>query len=473
MRFPTFFLASAIALALSAAPPVRAEKPFSPATPASGVVGVEDAYLSPEFWIARLALPDRVELDAKAIAHRNALLFELDPSMHELAVLPATLDRATVNGWVEHMSTPPTRTLYDERGEAVPAADIEALVANVDLAAIPASQPTRFGMVLQRADLRSFPTALRVFSSDDDADIDRFQESALFPGTPVAIVHASKDGKWLFVVSPRYAAWIEARLVAEGDREAVLAHAAKAPYRIITGAKPRTVFTREQPQLSELQLDMGTRVPLASVAPDQPVNGQHPYSSWILDLPVRKEDGKLGFAPALLQRNADSAPDYLPLTQANILRQAFKFLGERYGWGHSYNARDCSGFVSDVYATMGVQMPRNTSAQAVSPAFARTPLKDATPAQRRAAFNALEVGDLVYIPGHVMMVIGEIDGHPYVIHDTNGGSLADGRGGTRSLHLNGVSVTPLEPLRWDAKSSYFDHATNIVHPTLLISESHK
>jgi len=473
MRIPTLFLAAAIALALSAAPAARAEKPFTPAAPASGVVGVEDAYLSPEFWTAKLQAPDAVLLDRAAIEARNARLFQLDKSMHDLGALPASLDRATVSAWIENLSTPPTRTVYDEQGQAVPGATIDALVANLALASVPASQPTRFGMVLQRADLRSFPTTLRVFSSNDDADIDRFQESALFPGTPVAIVHASKDGKWLFVVSPRYAAWIEARFVAEGERAAVLAHAAKAPYRIVTGAKPRTVFTREQPQLSELQLDMGTRVPLASVAPDQVVNGQHPYSAWILDLPLRQADGKLGFAPALLQRNADSAPDYLPLTRANILRQAFKFLGERYGWGHAYNARDCSGFVSDVYASMGVQMPRNTSAQAVSPAFARTPLKDATPAQRRAAFDALEVGDLIYIPGHVMMMIGRIDGHPYVIHDTNGGSLSDGAGGTRSLHLNGVSVTPLEPLRWDAGSGYFDHATNVVHPTQILAENAK
>jgi cell wall-associated NlpC family hydrolase len=222
-----------------------------------------------------------------------------------------------------------------------------------------------------------------------------------------------------------------------------------------------------------LQLDMGTRLPLSAAAPDQPVNGQHPYASWILELPLRGADGRLAFAPALLQRNTDSAADYLPLTRANIIRQAFKFLGERYGWGHSYNGRDCSGFVSDVYATMGVQMPRNTSDQSVSPAFARTPLKDASAQARRKAVDALEVGDLIYIPGHVMMFIGRIDGHPYVIHDTNGGSLPDGAGGTRSLHLNGVSVTPLEPLRWDSKSSYIDHITNIVHPTTIASEAGK
>jgi cell wall-associated NlpC family hydrolase len=475
MRTHALFLASAIALALSAAPQAQAKKTLPPpvSLPASGVVGVEDAQLSPEFWLRLQPRPNEPLLDRAAIESRNALLFQLDKSMHDLNALPANLDRAQVAGWIEGLASPPSKPLYDEQHQLVPATTIDALVANRNLDAIPAAQATRYGMALQRADLRSFPTALRVFSSDDDADIDRFQESALFPGTPVAIVHASQDGKWLFVVSPRYAAWVEARLVAEGERADVLAHAAKSPYRVVTGAKPRTVFTREQPQLSELQLDMGTRVPLADAAPDKTVNGQHPYTAWIVDLPLRKDDGSLGFAPALLQKNADSSADYLPLTQANILRQAFKFLGERYGWGHAYNARDCSGFVSDVYASMGVQMPRNTSAQAVSPAFARTPLKEASAQAKRQAVDALEVGDLIYIPGHVMMMIGRIDGHPYVIHDTNGGSLADSKGVKYSLHLNGVSVTPLEPLRWDSKSSYIDHITNIVHPTTPSSEAGK
>ena len=314
--------------------------------------------------------------------------------------------------------------------------------------------------------MRAFPTTLRVFSSDDDADIDRFQESALFPGDPVVIVHASADGQWLFVVSPRYAAWVEAKAIAEGDKATVLAHAQRTPYRVVTGAKPRTVFTREEPRLSELQLDMGVRMPLADVAPDKPVNGQHPYASWILDLPVRDAEGRLGFAPALLQKNADSAADYLPLTRANLIRQSFKFLGERYGWGHAYNGRDCSGFVSEVYRSMGVQLPRNTSDQAVSPVFARTHFEAGDSREKRmAAVKALEIGDLIYIPGHVMMYIGKIDGQPYVIHDTNGGSHLGADGQLHSMHLNGVSVTPLLPLRFGKDHDYVDRITNIVKVT--------
>ena len=40
----------------------------------------------------------------------------------------------------------------------------------------------------------------------------------------------------------------------------------------------------------------------------------------------------------------------------------------------------------------------------------------------------MEVGDLIYIPGHVMMYVGSIDGMPWVIHETNGGSVLDAAG---------------------------------------------
>jgi cell wall-associated NlpC family hydrolase len=466
MRFRTPTL-SALALALAlplafAAAPAPALGQAAASAP-TGIPGVEEAYFSPEFWVARAKDADAVLMTPAAIEARNARLFQADDSMHDLAALPATLSRAQVAGWIDGLADPPSRPLWDEDGKPVSKAMLDAIVANRAMDAIPASQATRYGMAVHRALLRTFPTALRVFSSDDDTDIDRFQESALFPGAPVAIVQQSADGQWLFVVSERYAAWVEADAIAEGTRDAVLGHGAKAPFRVITDAKPRTVFTREEPRVSEVQLDMGVRVPLAPPPYDKPVNGQFPYTSWVLELPVRNADGSLAFAPALLQRNQGSAGDYLPLTRANILRQAFRFLGERYGWGHSYNGRDCSGFVSDVYHSMGVQMPRNTSDQSVSPAFARTHFEPGDSRdERMAAIAALDVGDLIYIPGHVMMFVGRIDGQPYVIHDTNGGSFLGADGQPHSLHLNGVSLTPLLPLRFGKDHDYVDRITNIV-----------
>ncbi|ODV23490.1 MAG: NlpC-P60 family protein [Rhodanobacter sp. SCN 68-63] len=447
----------------AASPGLHAEQNLP--VPPSGVLGVGPAQLTPEFWIGLRPQPDTVLLTPAQIAAQNAKLLADDPSMHDLRKLPATLDRAQVDDWLDTVSTLPTRPLYDVHGQPVPEATIKAIVDNAHRDAVPASEPTRYGLVVKRAALRSLPTDLRVFSHPGDTDIDRFQETAEFPGTPVVVAHTSTDGRWLFVVSPRYAAWTHRENVAIGSAKQVFDYAGRTAARVVTGGTVHTVYTREQPAVSQLQLDMGERLPLATdLPPDQPVNGQTPYAAHVLELPIRNDDGMLAFAPALVQINKDTSPDYLPLTEANIIRQAFKFLGERYGWGHAYDGRDCSGFVSDVYRSMGVEMPRNTSRQAISPALDHQTFdaRDDHAARLKAAM-ALKVGDLVYIPGHVMMVIGQWKGQPWVIHDVLGMSYRQGDGSTRLVKLNAVSVTPLLPMLYGKDGSTFiDHMTSIV-----------
>lgn len=451
-------------LLLVAVPRLHALDVAPPAIPAHGVIGVDEAQLVADYWIKRLADSERVILDPAAIAVQNAEVLHKDPSMHDLAALPMELARTRVLAWIDGISVRPTRALFDVDGEPIAAATLDALMRNVDREAVPQTQAQRHGVVVHRAALRSLPTALRVFSEAGNTDIDRFQESALFPGTPLLIVHRSLDRQWLFVVSARYAAWIEAGAIAEASATEVTAPATRGTYRIVTGATVQTVFTREQPGVSKLQLDMGVRLPLLADWPaDKPVNGQHPYASHVIELPQRMADGRLQWVAALLQKNADTRSDYLPLSEANIIRQAFKFLGERYGWGHDYDGRDCSGFVSDVYQSMGVLMPRNTRDQSVSPALRKrlfTALDDR--ASRLAAVRAMKPGDLIYIPGHVMMVIGHVDGAPYAIHDTTGLSYRLDDGSLRRVTLNQVSVSPLLPLQFNADETYVDRMTSIV-----------
>jgi hypothetical protein len=440
-----------------------ASTPREPQIPAHGVIGVTEDHLDPEFWIRRGA-SSRVVLDAAAIDAQNAKLKQLDRSVHDVEAIPRTLAAADVRKWVEAMSDRPENTLYDEQGRAIETSAIDAVVANANIEAIPASQSTRYGMVVRRSDLRTFPTRMRVFRDPDGgSDIDRFQEDALFTGTPVAVVHESRDGQWWFVVSPRYAAWISRHDVALGSHDEVFAYAHKAPFLIVTGAAAHTVFTPERREVSELQLEMGQRIPLLSDWPaEKPVNGQHPYTAHVVELPIRAADGSLHFAPALIPRTADVATEYLTLTRANLIRQSFKFLGERYGWGHSYNARDCSGFVSEVYRSFGVQLPRNTRDQAVSPALNRVELTaDDDRDKRLAVLREMQVGDLIYIPGHVMMMIGYHNGEPYVIHDTTGITYRDENGEINRVHLNGVSVTQLLPLLDGKETSRVDRIYSI------------
>lgn len=425
---------------------------------ATQVASVRQSQLQPDFWIAQAPAPDRVVLDPAAIAGQNRKLRELDTSVHDLERLPATLSGDDIRTWIDELSSRPERTLYDEQGHEIGAQTIDDWMAALDRDAIPATQPTRYGLVVKRADLRTYPTRMRAFSSRGNTDIDRVQENALFPGTPVVIAHASRDGRWWFIVSPLYRAWIEKDAVAEGTKQQVLDYVHRSPYVVVTGATAHTAFTPERPEVSDLQLDMGVRLPVVTDWPQgKAVNGQHPYTSWIVELPYRAEDGSLQFTPALLPKTNDVSSDYLPLTQANVLQQGFKFLGERYGWGSSYNARDCSGFVSEVYRSFGVTLPRNTRDQGVSPAFNRIAFEPGESHEARlAVLRTLQVGDLIYIPGHVMMVIGQYGGMPYIIHDTTGISYRNAAGEIEHDHLNGVSVTPLVPLLLDGGRPLID-----------------
>lgn len=453
-------VAGALLLALACAPAFAGDVlPIPP----SGVIGTTDAMLSPEYWVERVDAPDRVILDKAAIEARNAKMFASDPSMYDLSKLAAELPGSQVRQWLGKIGKLPAKPLFDAKDQPAPQATIDAAIANQALDKVPARISPRYGLVVRRVSMRNFPSALRVFPGKGLQDFEQFQESTVFPGDPVAVVHTSMDGQWYFVVSPRYVAWVEAAAIAMGTRDEVLAYAASTRYRVITGDKLRTVYTPEAPEVSETQLDMGLRIPLADLPPDQPINGQGPYEAWTLSLPTRAADGSLHLQPALLQRKLDSAPDYLPLTRANLIRQAFKFLGERYGWGHLYNGRDCSGFVSDVYRSLGVQLPRNTGDQAKSPAWKHRLFgpQDNHEARMRALADA-QVGDLIYIPGHVMMFLGRVDGEPYVIQDVGGLVFRDGEGKMRWTKTNEVSVTPLMPLLVDEKLSYVDAMTSLV-----------
>jgi Cell wall-associated hydrolases (invasion-associated proteins) len=428
--------------------------------------------LQADYWVARLPAAQGPLLDAAQVQAFNAHLLRHDASMHDLQALPDRYSAAQVRAQVLALSAPPTRTLYDADGVVLDAARLASLQSALALQAIPAEVTPRYALVVRRAALRTFPTRQRAFGSRDDHDIDRFQESALYPGTAVAILHASRDGQWLFVLAPNYAAWIERDRVAEGERATVLDYARRTPRLVVTGARALTAFTPELPAASQVALDMGSALPLREEWPaQQAVNGQSPLAAYVVQLPLRGEDGRLRLAPALVPRGADVAITPLPATQRNLLQQAFKFLGERYGWGNDYDARDCSGFVSDVYRSLGVALPRNTGDQARSPSLASVAYTATAPLpQRQQALAQLQVGDLVYIPGHVMMVIGHDRGHTWVIHDVAGASYRDASGQLQRARLNGVSVTPLEPMLLSDGTPFIDRITRIQRVRPVASE---
>ena len=425
-------------------------------------VGLTPERLEPGYWLARAPAGERDLLSVGAIAERNERLLRTEPSMVHWPSWPASLPPDAIRRRIEALTGRLNGPLFKNADTEIEQAEIDAWLDNRALERIEAADDGWFGLVVTRAAVRRLPTAQRAFDRNGGIDIDRLQESALFPGTPVAVLHESRDGQWLFVQAENYAGWVKSDAVGIGTRDEVMRYAARQPRRHITGSQVRTVYHPYAKEVSELRLDMGASFPLRTDWPlSKPVNGQGALGAWIVDLPLRLDNGRLHIKPALIPRAADTAAGPLPASQAALIRQAFKFLGERYGWGHDYQGRDCSGFVSEVYRSLGILLPRNTGDQARTPVFERIAFgPELGRAERLARLKQLRIGDVVFIPGHVMLVVGHDEFGPWVIHDAHRSALmVDGRFAT--LSMNGIGVTPLLSMALSENRLYADAVTAV------------
>ncbi|MGB5344833.1 MAG: NlpC/P60 family protein, partial [Woeseia sp.] len=254
-----------------------------------------------------------------------------------------------------------------------------------------------------------------------------------------------------FVQSYNYGAWVLQDRIVIGDRDEILRFRDATPFVVVTGGKVMTTQSHSAGSAAGLQLDMGVRLPLLNAA----AAGRE--AGFEVRLPVRDAAGQLDFRPANIAGDQDVRTGYLPYTRANILRQIFKFQGERYGWGHSFNARDCTGLVIEVYRCFGIVMPRNSGQQGHSPVGITVHFTaDADAGEKLRALAQAEAGDLVYSSGHVMLFVGSIDGEPYVIHDMSGSGFPREAGEAPPGIPRGVAVTSLTEVRAAPDVRYFE-----------------
>lgn len=467
MNMKTFFLCTAMTVLTTScthAPrQTRASDLGFEDTFVSDVIGVSEKHISPEYWIDTRTMQNLI-MSTQEIQTFNKKNTALDPALYDVESQPSTLSKGELTAYIRSISNIPKYPRIFTDGTTVTGIDFARYEAALNLEAIQNTNPVKFALTVRRTSIRTYPTYDLLFSENaKNRDIERFQESVLFPGDALAVLHESKDGKWALVQSYNYIAWVPLEDIAIGVREQVFEYTNSDKFLVITGDKVSTVYNPEVAKVSELQLDMGTKLPLSRPkALQNNLYGQNPYLSHMVLLPVRSDDGSLSFKHALIARKEDVHVGYLPFTRENIIKQSFKFLGERYGWGHRFNARDCSGFVSEVYKSFGIKLPRNSGDQGRSEIGDNARYdKGALRQDKIDRLKQGQAGDLIYIPGHVMMLLGHSDGQPYVIHDVHGLSYLQDDGTIYKGTLNGVSVTPLLPLQGNPERSYLDAASTI------------
>lgn len=374
--------------------------------------------LHAEFWLDRVPDPDAPLIAPEQIAAFNA-------RVHETLRIPAVLDvpdelpRALIEAKMRAYM--PQRTMYGAKGEIIPQAVFEKRLYDAQIDGDPVS--VRFGLITQRTSVRAFPLARICLRDPFDYAFDRLQETTVDVGWPVAVIATNgREETSYFCLTPHYWGWVRADHVELGPREQATYHVTREPF-VVSVASRGTISLGTWG--SQLTCQMGTRLPLTE---GENLPNETP-DYWCLRLPVYAKEADSAYIypqEGIVSRHmGDFHLGYLPPTLRSIFTQAFTLLGERYAWGGSRMGifgRDCSRTIRDVYATTGIQLPRNGDQQAkvCRKVVDFTPDMDGN-ARRTALIEQVPPGAILELPGHVMLYLGHVDGTPFVLHNTSSG----------------------------------------------------
>ena len=291
----------------------------------------------------------------------------------------------------------------------------------------------RDGGATRRGNLRTVP------EPPDGSHYDEQQATAVDPCEALLVYEDSDDGKFSHVVMRNYEGWLSKREFGLTDRATWMQFAAPKDFAVVTanqwwlhddamnqdvlcqmGAKIPIVYARsgDRPEAAGNMRRIGTTQLVERGAHRQNVREQYLEQRKrvaMLLVPSRAKGGALAVHEQPAVFDDDLHHGFLPCTENNFVRQGFRFFGDIYGWGGLDDSVDCSAFTSDVYRSMGLEIPRDADVQGeVLPYRIRLHGRAATRlALLKAAFP---IGTLLTNDTHVMMYIGcDADGTPMAL----------------------------------------------------------
>ena len=355
-----------------------------------------------------------------------------------------TLDGKILRAFLEENknSAPKDPSRYYLDGNSTTRSYWNNLIALSNIDAVPDKIEVRYGFTVKRMTLRLYPTEDRVFDGSSDKYFDIILYSECMPYMPVYVLHESSDGEYLYVVFDSFAAWVRKDAVALcKSKEDWLARQNPEHWLTVTA---REIRLGDDPYVEvnrDLVLPMGTKMQLIE-ADDAPtvINQRSTYGNYVVKVPTRGSDGYVKDEYVLIPVSDDVTIGYLPLTPANVVRQAFKLLGDRYGWGGDLRANDCTGITREIYRCFGILLPR--VGQSDSKGIYRVDLTGMSEEDKLAEIDKLEPGSLISFPGHMTIYLGTVDGIPYVISAT-GTFIEPAGGSTAQIHPETVIISSL------------------------------
>lgn len=396
---------------------------------------------TPAYWIKKIRTPDEVVMDPSEIEAFNSAVASQVGQMAEPASMDGYVAGKDLLTWLLEEPLPSSSEAdgirrYDQYGDGLTDEFVDDIFANMNIEWVEERNPVRFGVVTALSDVRAFPTDEPVFKGTSAGAFDMFQYSSVYPAEAATLLHTSADGLWGFFQLRTVRGWMRLDKVAFGARSDLAILSADRPFVTVTGSRVDIYSDRG---LSErlASVPMGTLLPLPA---DDNARLSKTSLPVRVSFPQRTLDGTIVWVDGYLGPKADISRGFLPYTRRNVITQAFKMLGEEYGWGGRDGNRDCSEFIKQVFASMGLRLPRN-SGQQIQTGSVKAASKDGSATDDvKAALRWADPGiTLVGMSGHIMLHIGERRGRQYVIHQVYGYKV-----GRRMKVVNRAEVTSLD-----------------------------
>lgn len=299
----------------------------------------------------------------------------------------------------------------------------------------------RYAITTQNASIRAFPTD--IFLTNTVGKYDYMQETGVNYYEPLIVLWDSKDGEWSFVQTYDYNGWMRKDsfgLCSKEIFDSLVNDIKYGDYQVFnkTGKffldinTTGTMFALEE-YVEPEDANADNIADIENLLVTFRMGTQIPYKDGKFTWVFRNEKGEAEFMS--LERiysgmvNDSFIADYiLPVqkfTTNNLLYRANEALGTPYSWGDSdENGMDCSSTLQGLFKCFGIIIPRNSSQQ-IKLSANIVNLSEMSLTGKLDTITDLPMGSILYMPGHVMMYLGEYNGIPYIIHNTTDSARDD------------------------------------------------
>ncbi len=433
---------------------------------------VEEKMLKNNFWTD--TLENKKLLTAKKIKKINQdLFFKAEAENKEayycdLQKFVQVLDKNKINSMIKNTYNRKInneQNYFNLNGELISSDRRKTIKVNCGLD-LKKKDTLKYGVLCRRSNIRALPTELTFALEKESGDQDLLQLTALACGRAAVILAESRDQKWYYIQSKLMRGWVKKSNLALTDNlKKALFYLNSESFLVVSGSRVETEPCPFNSKISRRFFQMGDKIPLVEEKeaveniPQNHAHAQSKLGNYLVWLPTKDSNNNLKYKKALISAANDLQEGYLDFKREIIIKQAFKMLGERYDWGGKYKRRDCSRFVMDIYRTFGIELPRNADLQKKLTPFIKYTFRGDFK-KRKTLLKKLEAGDILHMPGHIMLYLGEYQNKNYLIHAASGYGELDEHSNFESKSIRSVFIMELEQLLKDGENTYLEKLTS-------------